>query len=103
MAEYMKNHVNEEFDGMISGVSAGGVYVVLPNTIEGMVSVATMPMGDYEVQHGVILTGAIDGSVYTVGDKVRVKCVSVNVNGGVIDFEFVGNPGKPAKSEKTDS
>lgn len=40
MAEYMKNHVNEEFDGMISGVSAGGVYVVLPNTIEGMVSVA---------------------------------------------------------------
>lgn len=103
MAEYMKNHVNEEFDGMISGVSAGGVYVVLPNTIEGMVSVATMPMGDYEVQHGVILTGAIDGSVYTVGDKVRVKCVSVNVNGGFIDFEFVGNPGKPAKSEKADS
>ena len=94
---------NEEFDGMISGVSAGGVYVVLPNTIEGMVSAATMPMGDYEVQHGVILTGAIDGSVYTVGDKVRVKCVSVNVNGGFIDFEFVGNPGKPAKSEKADS
>ena len=103
MAEYMKNHVIEEVDGMISGVSAGGVYVVLPNTIEGMVSAATMPMGDYEVQHGVILTGAIDGSVYTVGDKARVKCVSVNVNGGFIDFEFVGNPGKPAKSEKADS
>ncbi|MFR0870021.1 MAG: hypothetical protein ACLSG5_00765 [Oscillospiraceae bacterium] len=73
------------------------------HTIEGMVSAATMPMGDYEVQHGVILTGAIDGSVYTVGDKVRVKCVSVNVNGRFIDFEFVGNPGKPAKSEKADS
>ncbi|MGN1339969.1 MAG: ribonuclease R, partial [Oscillospiraceae bacterium] len=90
MAEYMKNHVGEEFDGMISGVSAGGVYVVLPNTVEGMVSVAALPMGEYEVQHGVILTGACDGSVYTVGDKVRVKCVSVNVNGGFIDFEFVG-------------
>lgn len=90
MAEYMKNHVGEEFDGMISGVSAGGVYVVLPNTVEGMVSVAALPMGEYEVQHGVILTGASDGSVYTVGDKVRVKCVSVNVNGGFIDFEFVG-------------
>lgn len=89
MAEYMKNHVDEEFDGMISGVSAGGVYVVLPNTVEGMVSVATMPMGEYEVKNGVILTGACDGSVYTVGDKVRVKCVSVNVNGGFIDFEFV--------------
>lgn len=90
MAEYMKNHVGEEFDGMISGVSAGGVYVMLPNTVEGMVSVSVMPMGEYEVQHGVILTGACDGSVYTVGDKVRVKCVSVNVNGGFIDFEFAG-------------
>lgn len=89
MAEYMKQHIGEEFDGMISGVSAGGVYVVLPNTIEGMVSVTALPMGEYEVQHGVILTGAADGSVFTVGDKVRVKCVNVNVNGGFIDFEFV--------------
>lgn len=89
MAEYMKSHVGEEFDGMISGVSAGGVYVALPNTVEGMVSVNALPPGEYEVQHGVILTGAADGSVFTVGDKVRVKCVSVNVNGGFIDFEFV--------------
>lgn len=89
MAEYMKNHVGEEFEGMISGVSAGGVYVVLPNTVEGMVSVTALPLGEYEVQHGVILTGAADGSKFTVGDKVKVKCVSVNVNGGFIDFEFV--------------
>ncbi len=89
MAEYMKNHVGEEYDGMISGVSAGGIYVELQNTVEGMVSVATLPDGDYEVQHGVILTGACDGSVYTVGDRVRVKCVNVNVNGGFVDFELI--------------
>ena len=88
MAEYMKSHIGEEFDGIISGVSAGGIYVLLPNTVEGLVSVATLPLGDYEVQHGVILTGAADGSVFTVGDKVHVKCVSVNVNGGFIDFEL---------------
>lgn len=88
MAEYMKSHIGEEFDGIISGVSAGGIYVLLPNTVEGMVSVAMLPLGDYEVQHGVILTGAADGSVFTVGDKVQVKCVSVNVNGGFIDFEL---------------
>lgn len=86
MAEYMKEHVGEEFDGMISGVSAGGIYVLLPNTVEGTISVAELPLGDYEVQHGVILTGAADGSIFTVGDKIRVKCVSVNVNGGFIDF-----------------
>lgn len=89
MAEYMKEHVGEEYDGIISGVSVGGVYVELPNTVEGMVSVAALPLGDYEVQHGVTLVGAADGSIFTVGDKVRVKCVNVNVNGGFIDFEFV--------------
>lgn len=89
MAEYMKNHIGEEFDGFISGVSPSGVFVGLGNTVEGMVSVAKLPVGEYDVQHGVILTGAADGRVFTVGDKVRVKCVSVNVNGGFIDFEFV--------------
>lgn len=89
MAEYMKKHVGEEFDGFISGVSPSGVFVALENTIEGMVPVTRMPLGEYEVQHGVILTGAANGQVFTVGDNVRVKCVSVNVNGGFIDFEFV--------------
>lgn len=89
MAEYMKNHIGEEFDGFISGVSPSGIFVGLDNTVEGMVSVAKLPVGEYDVQHGVILTGAADGRVFTVGDKVKVKCVSVNVNGGFIDFEFV--------------
>jgi len=52
MAEYMREHIDEEFDGMISGVSAGGIYVELPNTVEGMVSVTALPDGDYEVEHG---------------------------------------------------
>lgn len=89
MAEYMKKHVGEEFDGFISGVSPSGVFVALENTVEGMVPVTRMPLGEYEVQHGVILTGAANGKVFTVGDNVRVKCVSVNVNGGFIDFEFI--------------
>lgn len=88
MAEYMKNHVGEEFDGFISGVSPSGLFVCLENTVEGMISVARLPIGDYEVKHNVILAGAADGTVYTVGDRVRVKCTSVNVNGGFIDFDF---------------
>lgn len=86
MAEYMKNHIGEEFEGFISGVSPNGIFVELPSTIEGMVSVNAMPVGEYEVQHGVILTGAANGKVYTVGDPIRVKLASVNVNGGFIDF-----------------
>lgn len=89
MAEYMKNHIGDEYDGIISGVSPSGVFVALPNTVEGMVPVTRLPAGEYEVQHTVILTGAANGQVFTVGDKVKVKCVAVNVNAGLIDFEFV--------------
>ncbi len=88
MAEYMKNHIGEKFEGFISGVSPSGIFVCLPNTIEGMISVTKLPEGEYEVQHNVILTGAANGKVFTVGDKIKIKCVSVNVNGGFIDFEF---------------
>ena len=90
MAEYMKGHVGEEFNGFISGVSPSGIFVALENTVEGMIPVSSLPLGEYEVKHSVILTGAADGTVYTVGDKVRVKCVGVNVNGGFIDFDFAG-------------
>lgn len=88
MAEYMKNHIGEEYDGFISGVSPSGIFVALDNTIEGMISVTRMPLGEYEVQHNVILTGAANGKVFTVGDKIRIKCIAVNVNGGFIDFDF---------------
>ena len=90
MAEYMKNHIGEEYDGFISGVSPSGIFVSLPNTIEGMIPVSRLPVGEYEVQHTVILTGAANGKVFTVGDKVKVRCVAANVNGGFIDFEFCG-------------
>ena len=86
----MKGHVGEEFNGFISGVSPSGIFVALENTVEGMIPVSSLPLGEYEVKHSVILTGAADGTVYTVGDKVRVKCVGVNVNGGFIDFDFAG-------------
>ena len=89
MAEYMKNHIGEEYDGFISGVSPSGIFISLPNTVEGMISISKLPVGEYEVQHTVILTGAAGGKIFTVGDKVRVKCVAANVNGGFIDFEFV--------------
>lgn len=88
MAEYMKKHVGEEFDGFISGVSPSGIFVALPNTVEGMISVSRLPFGEYEVQHGVILTGAANGRTFTVGEQIKVKCISVNVNGGFIDFDF---------------
>lgn len=88
-AEYMKNHLDEEFDGIISGVLSSGFFVELPNTVEGKVDVMTLPAGDYETRNNIALFEILSHTAYTIGDRVRVKCVNVNVNLGQIDFELI--------------
>jgi ribonuclease R len=87
MAEYMQNHINEEYDGIISGVTGNGIFVTLPNTIEGRVGSDTL--GVCASDNNISMTEQITGKQFSLGDKVRVKCVSVNVAFGMIDFEVV--------------
>ena len=88
-AEYMKNHIGEEFEGIISGVINSGIFVELPNTVEGRVDVFTLPQGEYEVRNGIILVETLSNTVYAMGDSVKVKVANVNVGLGQIDFELV--------------
>ena len=85
----MKNHLDEEFDGIISGVLNSGFFVELPNTVEGKVDVMTLPAGDYETRNNIALFEILSHTAYTIGDRVRVKCVNVNVILGQIDFELI--------------
>ncbi|MBQ7782867.1 MAG: ribonuclease R, partial [Oscillospiraceae bacterium] len=48
IAEYMTSHLGEEFEGMICGITDYGMYVELPNTVEGLVKMETLPDGVYE-------------------------------------------------------
>ena len=48
-AEYMQQHLGEIFDGIIAGVTDFGFYVALPNTVEGLVHVSTLPESDWHV------------------------------------------------------
>ncbi len=89
MAEYMRNHVGEEFDGYISGVLDSGFFVELPNTVEGKVDVMSLPVGDYEARDNISLVEIMSNTVYMMGDKVRVKCVKADVSSGLIDFILV--------------
>lgn len=91
MAEYMKNHIGEDFDGIISGVIANGVFVQLENTIEGRIGTESLPDGYYEVQNGISLVDSATKLAFTIGDKIRVRCTGVNVNGGLINFEPVAS------------
>lgn len=89
MAEYMKKHVGETFDGVISGVSSSGLFVQLENTVEGRVDVYTLPPGEYVRQDFLTLTETVSGARYEAGTAVRVECVGASVAAGLIDFVIV--------------
>jgi len=81
--EYMKDKVGDIFDGIICSVLSFGFYVELPNTIEGLVHVGSLP-GYFEYD-GMCLS---DGQTsYKVGQKIRVKLKNVDLNKRNIDFE----------------
>ncbi|MDD7402512.1 MAG: ribonuclease R, partial [bacterium] len=86
-AEYMEQFVGESFDGIISGVTSWGMYVELPNTIEGMVRVADIP-GDYYYfeEENYQMVGERTHKTYKLGQKVRVTVDAVDKVLRTIDF-----------------
>ena len=73
-AEYMQKRIGEEYEGVISGVTKWGVYVELPNTIEGLVHVADMKDDHYELaEERYELVGEHTGKTYKLGQKVMVR------------------------------
>ena len=91
-AEYMSYHLGEEFEGIISGVTGWGLYVELPNTVEGLVHVNTL-RDDYYVfdQESYELRGEMTKKVYKLGDKVSVRVADADKMLKTVDFELVSD------------
>lgn len=90
-AEFMLERIGEEFEGVISGVTSFGIFVELPNTIEGLVHVSFLT-DDYYHYHekAYALIGERTGKQFRIGDVVQVRVSNVNVDERAIDFEIVG-------------
>mgnify|MGYP002854818078 CR=1 FL=1 len=90
MAEYMEDHIGEEYEGIITTITNFGFFVELPNLIEGLVHVQTLK-GDYftYVPELLAMIGKSTKKTYRLGDKVRVKCVGASKENSMIDFELV--------------
>ncbi len=86
-AEYMQAHIGETFEGVISGVTNWGIYVELPNTVEGLVHISKME-GDYFYfnEENYELVGEMTRKRYTLGQKVAVVCNSVDMSIRAVDF-----------------
>ena len=90
MAEYMENHIGEEYEGMIVTVSAFGFFVQLDNLIEGLVHVKTLKGDMYNyIPELLSLIGKNSKKVYKVGDRVKVKVINASKESAMIDFELV--------------
>jgi len=90
MVQYMSEHIGEEFEGIISGVTSWGIYVELPSTVEGMVSINNMDDDYYTYEEKKLLYyGERSGRVYKMGDIVNVQVIKTDVQLRTIDFVFV--------------
>ncbi|MCR5773788.1 MAG: ribonuclease R [Lachnospiraceae bacterium] len=91
MVEYMQSRIGNEYDGVISGVTDWGIYVELPNCIEGMVPLRSLTDDYYELnetEHKVV--GRASGISYGLGEKLKVKVTRADKLACEIDFEIVG-------------
>lgn len=87
-AYYMQDHLNEEFEGVISGVQAYGFYVELENTVEGLVRVETLPEDAYLYYEKTFKLKGQSHS-YGLGDVVKVKAVKASLEDRKIEFVVV--------------
>ena len=88
--EYMEEHIGEVFEGVISSITKWGIYVELPNTIEGLVHVTNMHDDHYDyIEERFEMVGEHTRKVYKLGQTVYIVATGTDRLQRTIDFEFV--------------
>ncbi|WP_338983642.1 ribonuclease R [Spiroplasma endosymbiont of Othius punctulatus] len=86
MAEYMTKYIGQEYEGIISAVLKFGIFVQLPNSVEGLIHISSMPGAVYDEKGGVMLTA--DKKMWKLGEKIKIKVKDADVKKRMIDFMF---------------
>ncbi len=89
MAEYMEDHIGEEFEGMVSGVANFGMFVQLDNLVEGLIHISEMKDFFHYDDVAQTLTGERTKQIYRLGDRLLVKVTRACKEEKAIDFELV--------------
>ncbi|WPC09779.1 S1 RNA-binding domain-containing protein [Globicatella sp. PHS-GS-PNBC-21-1553] len=82
--------VGEQYEGMISSITSFGIFVQLPNTVEGLISLKDLDDDYYEFnpQH-MVLIGRNRGNIYRIGQKVTIEVTAVDIDERNIDFKLI--------------
>lgn len=97
-AEYMHGHLGETYPAMVSGVTRFGLFVLLPNGVEGLVPLEALPDDDYCFDEDKLtLTGTRAGRVFSLSAPLTVRCVAADAGAGQVTFYPEGMPDPPAQ------
>ena len=107
-AEIMADHIGEVFAGTVSGVMSYGIYVVLDNTVEGLVHISLLDMFNPVLNEGYSLSCSITGETFRIGDTVSVKVIGTDILNGNVDFamadtEIMENTAKTQPKQRKSS
>jgi ribonuclease R len=86
-AEYMEDHLGEEYDGVISGITTWGIYVELSNTVEGLIHVSKLPGDVYTFRESTYeMVGRSGEKSFQLGQPLRIRVDDCDRRMGIIDF-----------------
>ena len=88
-AEYMEDFVGEEYDAVVSSVVKFGLFVELPNTVEGLIHITNLPEFYHFNERDLTLRGEKSGVTYRVGQQIRLKVERADKMTGEIDFSYI--------------
>ncbi len=89
-AQYMEAKIGEQFEGVIVSVTGFGMFIQLPNSVEGLVHISKMNDDYYEFNdRSLMMIGTRTGKIYRIGQAVKVNVSAVNTETYQIDFELV--------------
>ena len=102
--EYMKQFIGDEFEGIISGIASFGFWVeTVEHKCEGLVSIRDLIDYD-EFRHDeadYALVGIRTGTIFNMGDKIKIKVVAANLTKRQLDYEWVRPVKTKSKNKKT--
>ena len=88
--EYMSKRIGKEYDGVISGVTNWGLYVELPNTVEGLIHISTIPGDYYHYNEAACeMVGEATGRCFKLGMPVRIEVEDCDRFMRTINFRLV--------------
>ena len=89
-AQYMSDKIGEEFEGIVSSITNFGMFIELPNTVEGLVHISNMTDDYYRFDdRTMMMTGERTGRQFRIGDEVRIRVTNVIIEEYSVDFEIV--------------